>query len=210
MRYKVQRTKFFVTKCHFLPFDLPNNPKNQNFEKMKQNTGDIIILHKCTINDNRLIYGSWDITTTDIIFFVILGHTLPFYPSNSWKNENFTKMKKEPGDIVFYTNVPKIMIICSAVPEIWHVTHVIFIFHFGLLFALLSPHNSPKNQNYKKWKKPSGDIIILQIYTKNYDLIMYGSWDRVCDGWTDRWTDRWTDLNILTCTLSKYNMKKTL
>ena len=61
MRYKVQSTKFFVTKGHFLPFDLPNNPKNQNFEKMKQNPGDIIILHKCTINDSHLIYGSWDI-----------------------------------------------------------------------------------------------------------------------------------------------------
>ena len=34
----------------FLPFDPPNNPKNQNFEKMKQTPGDIIILHMSTIN----------------------------------------------------------------------------------------------------------------------------------------------------------------
>ena len=38
LRYKVQRTKFFVILGHFLPFDPPNNPKNQNFEKMKKST----------------------------------------------------------------------------------------------------------------------------------------------------------------------------
>ena len=41
------------------------------------------------------------------------------------------------------------MIICYTVPEIWHVTDVIVIFHFGLFFALLPP-NSPKNENFKK------------------------------------------------------------
>ena len=60
------------------------------------------------------------------------------------------------------------MIICSTVPEIWHVTHVIVIFHFRLFFALLPP-NSPKNQNFKKLKKVPGDIIILHMCTKNYD-----------------------------------------
>ena len=43
--------------CHFgpfLPFYHPNNPKNQNSEKMKKTPGDIIILHMCTINDNHI------------------------------------------------------------------------------------------------------------------------------------------------------------
>ena len=50
--------KFF---CHFGPFLLfyhPNNPKNQNFVKMKKQPGDIIILHKYTINDNHMMYVS--------------------------------------------------------------------------------------------------------------------------------------------------------
>ena len=34
-------------------------------------------------------------------------------------------------------------------------------------------------------KKAPGDIIILQICTKNDDHMMYGSWDMVRDGWTD-------------------------
>ena len=35
-----------------------NNPENQNFEKMKKSPEDIIILHKCTINDNHMMDGS--------------------------------------------------------------------------------------------------------------------------------------------------------
>ena len=33
---------------------------NHNFEKMKKSPGEIIILHMCTINDNHMMYGSWD------------------------------------------------------------------------------------------------------------------------------------------------------
>ena len=47
-------------------------------------------------------------------------------------------------------------------------------FSFGLFFALLSP-NSSKNQNLIKIKKTPGDIIILNMCTKNYDQMMYGS-----------------------------------
>ena len=41
---------------HFSPFYPPNNPKNQNFEKIKTTPGDIIILHMCNINDNHMMY----------------------------------------------------------------------------------------------------------------------------------------------------------
>ena len=59
-----QQTKFFVVLNYFLPFYPPppsQQPKNQNFEKKtirkqtknkKNKTGEIIILHMCTINDN--------------------------------------------------------------------------------------------------------------------------------------------------------------
>ena len=45
--------------CHFGPFFdhlPPNNPENQNFEKIKNTPGNMI-LHMCTINDNRIMYG---------------------------------------------------------------------------------------------------------------------------------------------------------
>ena len=58
LRYKAQWMEFFVILGHFFPFDPPNNPKNQNFEKMKKNPGDVIILHMCTKNHDHLIYAS--------------------------------------------------------------------------------------------------------------------------------------------------------
>ena len=49
--------------CHFGPFFAllhPNNPKNQNFEKMKKMAEDIIILHMCTKNYDHMINSSSD------------------------------------------------------------------------------------------------------------------------------------------------------
>ena len=64
LRYGVWRTEFFVILDCFWPFYPPNNPKNQNLEKMKKNKqktpGDIIIFYMHTINDSHMMYGSWD------------------------------------------------------------------------------------------------------------------------------------------------------
>ena len=49
---------FFVILGYFLPLYLPNNPENQNFEKMKKTPEDIIILHMSTINQNHVMYDS--------------------------------------------------------------------------------------------------------------------------------------------------------
>ena len=54
------RQNFFVILSLFLLFYSTNNPKNKNFKEMKKMPGDIIILHRCTINDNHKMYGSWD------------------------------------------------------------------------------------------------------------------------------------------------------
>ena len=73
------------------------------------------------------------------------------------------------------------------VPEIWCVIEEIVISHFGLFFALL-PLNSPKNQNFHKMKQTPGDIIILHIWTKNYDqLITVPEISCVTDRRTDGW-----------------------
>ena len=63
------RQNFFSFWTIFCSFTSPlNNPKSQNFEKMKHIPRDIIILHKCTINDNHVIYGSCDINCNRQIF----------------------------------------------------------------------------------------------------------------------------------------------
>ena len=131
----------------------------------------------------------WNVTE----FFVILGHFLPFYPTNNPKNQNFEKMKKTTGDIIILYTCIKNHDHMYTIPEIWHMTDVIYISYFGPFSAILPP-KSPKKQNFKKWKKTPGDIIILQMCTKNYDHMMYGSWDMVWDGWMDQKTDRKTDM----------------
>ena len=146
----MRQTKCFVILGHFLPFHPLNNPENENFEKIKNASRDVIILHLCiknhnqsrcmlseiwsvtnnflsfwtivcpftslltpkikiwkkckkirgriillhkfTLNEGHMMYGSWDIRHNGQ-FFVILGHFLPFDAPNP-KNQNFEKNKK--------------------------------------------------------------------------------------------------------------------
>ena len=77
--------RIFVILDHFLPFHLPNNPKNQNFEKMKKLPGDIINLHKCNINDNHMMYGSWDTERDGHNFLSFWTISYPFTPLTTRK-----------------------------------------------------------------------------------------------------------------------------
>ena len=188
LRYGARHTEFFVILDNFLPFYPPNNPKNQNFEKMKKTPGDIIILHMCTKNYDQMMYGSWDMVCDRCYcYFSFWAIFCPFTPLTAQKIKILKKWKKHLEISSFYTSVPKIMIICYTVPEIWCVTDVI-IFHFGLFFALL-PLTAQKIRILKKWKKIPANIIILHMGTKNYDQMMHGSWDMVCDRPTDRKSD---------------------
>ena len=54
-------------------------------------------------------------------------------------------------------------------------TDVVFIFHFGLFFALLPPPLTARKIKIKKNEEKPGDIIILHMCNKNYDLMMYSS-----------------------------------
>ena len=179
-------TEFFLILDDFLAFYPLKKQKIKILKKKKKKPG-YIILHNCTLNDNHMMYGSWDMKPNRQNIFIILD-ILPFYNP---KTQNFEKMKKTPGDISsflsFYTGVPEIMIMCYKIPEIWR--EVIFIFHFGLFFSFYPP-NSPKNHNFKKVKIY---FIILHMCTKNYDQMIYSSWDPVRDGWSERQMDGWKD-----------------
>ena len=105
--------------------------KKWKFQNNGKTPGDIIILHKYTKNHDYILYCSWDVVhegfSCYFSFWAIFAHY--FRP----KNENFKKMKKEKN-----TSVPKIMIICCTVPEIWCMTDVI-IFNVGLFFCPFTP-----------------------------------------------------------------------
>ena len=139
-----------------------------------------------------MLHCSWDMVRDRCNYF---SFRVIFWPFTGRKIKISKKLKKHLEISSFSTSVPKIMIRWCKVPEIWCVTDVI-IFHFGPIFVLLTtppspppPTNSPKNQNFEKMKKAPGDIITLQMCTKNYDQMMYGSWymvrDRRMEGRTD-------------------------
>ena len=81
-------TNFF---CHFGPFFAlylplhPNNPENQNFEKIRKASGDVIILNWCNKKHDRMMYAYTDMECNRQ-FFVILGHFLLFYLTIDTKN----------------------------------------------------------------------------------------------------------------------------
>ena len=120
----------------------------------------------------------------------------PFNPPNKPENWNFEKMKKTPGDIIILHKCTKNhnhMLYCSWDMVRDRCNYYFFILGYFLPFYPDTPLNSSKNQTFKKMKKASGDIIILQMCTKNYDHMIYGSWDMVCDRRTDRRMDRKTE-----------------
>ena len=123
----------------------------------------------------------WSTTGNILSFWTIF---CPFTPLTTQKIKILKKWKN-CLEISFYTSVPKIMLYFT-VPEIWHVTDVIFTFHFGPFFALLLPKVTAwKVKILKKIKALPGDIIILHICNKNYDHIMYSWWDTICNQWTE-------------------------
>ena len=124
LRYKAQWTELF---CHFDP---SNNPKNQNFEKMKKRTAYIIILHLCTTNDDYMMYGSSDIKCNRHNFLSFWAMFCSFTPPTNWK---FLKKWKYLEISLFYTCLTQMTIICM-VSEKWNTTGVMSC-HFGLFFA---------------------------------------------------------------------------
>ena len=102
--------------------------------------------------------------------FFILGNFFPFYFTSSPKSENFKTMKKHLEISPFYTSGPKIMIMCYAILQIRHMTHIIVVFHFGQLFFPFTPLTSPPP--LQKKKKKSSIWIVNQLIdsTKSFFL----------------------------------------
>ena len=87
----------------------PSNQKIRILKNWKKTPTDIIILHMCTINDNHMMYGSWDMEHNGHNFLSFLA-IFPFYPTNNPQNQNFVKMKKKKKNCLeilsFYKCVP--------------------------------------------------------------------------------------------------------
>ena len=169
---------FVILECS-LPFYPPNNPKNQYFEKMKKTPRDIIILQMCTLNDNHMMYGTWDTEPLDRIFchfgpFFALQSTQQPEKSTSWKNE------KPPGDIItlhMCTINDNHMMYGS-----WNMECVMhrILCHFGPFFVLLTLKQSKKSKFWKNEKKTWRHYHFTQVYHKwqSYDVWFVRYWAR--------------------------------
>ena len=126
-----------------------------------------------------------------------------FYPFTLLKFQKIkilNKLKKCLEISSFYTNAPKIMIICHTVSEIQCVIDVI-IFYFGLFFAILPPPPplsspppiNPKNENLKKMKK---HLQIPSVYTCVPKIMI--TWCTIPGIWcmTDRQTDGQAEMGV--------------
>ena len=76
---------FWTIFCPFTPPPLITQRIKILKKWKKKPARDIIILHKCTINDNHMIYGSWDVNCNfffwDTNFFCHLGPFLGLLPT---------------------------------------------------------------------------------------------------------------------------------
>ena len=126
--------------CHFRQFFALLQPKKWKFWKMKKCL-EISLFYIYAPEIMIICYTVpeiWHVTKISVIFHFWLFFAL--LPPNLPKKWKLKKKEKKSLEISsFYTSVPKIIIICYTVPEIWHVTDVIVIFQFGLFFALLPP-----------------------------------------------------------------------
>ena len=171
---------YFSFWAIFCPFTSLTPWKIKILKKWKM-PGDIIILHMCTTNYDQMMYGSWDMVFDKCNYFSSWTIFLPFYLPNSQKNQNFEKkMERKPGDIIILhmctTNYDHMMY--GSWDKVRDRCKLLFLF-LGYFLHFYLP-NSPKNQNFEKMKKIPGDII-LNMCTKNYDQMMYASWDMVID-----------------------------
>ena len=116
LSYGVQRTEFFVILDHFFPFYPPNETKNQNFEKMKNKTADIINLHKDTKNYNHMLHYSWDTVLDENNVYFSFWAYFELLPPLAIKKSKFKIIiiKKQLEIIIFWLH--------DVVTEIWCMT----------------------------------------------------------------------------------------
>ena len=139
---------FWVICCTFTPLLMPKI-------KIWKKTLDILSFYTCVpINEDHMIYGSWDIRHDGQSLIVILGHFWHFDPPNNLKIKILKKKKNKNKNSWRYYHF-------TLVYHKWQLYDVWFLiqsaivrifYHFVLFFVLLPPRN-PENQNVEKKEK---------------------------------------------------------
>ena len=118
---KVRQTKIFVTLGHFLPFYLPLMILKIKILKKMKKCLEILSFYTymCTINEDHMIYGSWNIRCNRQKFSTLWAIFCPFSTLTTWKIKILT-LKNTPGDVI-------ILNICTT-----NDNHIIWFLRYGV------------------------------------------------------------------------------
>ena len=157
---------------HFLPFYPLKTPKI----KILKNEKICWRYHFTHVYQKSQSYDVWFLRygVRQTEFFVIMDCFLPFYPPMDPENQNFDKMKKTLEDIIIlqmFAINDSHMIYGSSDIECNRQIFFVILDRFLPFY----PHNNPKNKNFEKLKKETGDIITIHKCTKNHDHMLYCS-----------------------------------
>ena len=149
MKYKRQ---FFVILGHFFAL-LPHYwPQKEKFGiTVKKTPGDIILLHMCTINEDHIMYASWDIRHNKQSFLSLWAIFCPLTLLATGKIRVLKKRKTPEDIIILHTctiNENHMMYGC------WDMEHNRQnFFSFWTIFCHFTLLKTQKIKILKKWKK---------------------------------------------------------
>ena len=159
----MRQRECFVNLGHFLPFSPTNILKNENFENMRRTSGDIIILQMCIINDNYIMYGSWNVECKGQNFLSFWTIFRPSTPLTTPKIIIFRKWKHTWRN--YFTHVYNHTI---------NDNHMMYgsgdmerdgqkFLSFWIIFFPFYTPNKPKKSKF--WKNEKNHVKILSFYT---------------------------------------------
>ena len=155
---------FWTFYLHFYP---PNNPKNQNLKKWKT-AWSIITLQMCTINDNHMMYGSWDMECNRQNFLSFWTIFCPFTPLWTQKIKILKKWKKHLKILSFYKHKWQSY-------DVWFLRYGVQQTEFFVILDLLIKISKKKNEK-NSWRY----YHFTQVYHKwqSYGVwfLRYGAW----------------------------------
>ena len=128
-----------------------------------------MLLHMCTINEDHMMYDSWDIRQSFLSFWAIF---CPLTLLTVRKIKILKKMKKKNNNNWRYYHFTYVFHKWKSY-DVWFLRYGAGQTEFFLtddLFFVYLPPNNPENQNFEKWKKRVA-ISFTQVYHKwqSYD-----------------------------------------
>ena len=129
--------------------------------KLKKAPGDVIILYICTINDNHMMYGSWDMESNRQISLSFWTTICSFTPPYRPRKSKFLKNEKNTWRYYHFTNVYH----KQQSYDVWFLRYEVQRTEFFVIldhFLAFYPPNNPKNRNFEKLRKKP---VILSFYT---------------------------------------------